>query len=76
MKKFPISKWINSINKMEDDDVKYLSGYRIAGDGSGDFEKFSDCATEKALKEYIRNCEEQIAMAKNILTRSGVAEEE
>lgn len=30
MKKFPISKWINSINKMEDDDVKYLSGYRIA----------------------------------------------
>ena len=58
-----IEKWINRIDRYTGN--LYLSGYRITGDGSGDFEKYSDSTTERCLRDYIDDCEDQVAIAKN-----------
>jgi len=66
-----IKNYINHIHKTKrfstiscrDEDSWYFEG-----DGTGDFEDGSDKTTPECLRNYIEDCEEQIALAKEHLS--------
>lgn len=62
-----IKDYINRISHYKDN--YYASGYMITGDGSGDFEERSDTTTEECLEAYIKDCEGQIQIAKELLEK-------
>jgi hypothetical protein len=62
-----IEKFILSISKHIKEEYfpveKIITDYIFTGDGAGDFEKHSDNASEKAVRNYIEYCQEQIKIA-------------
>lgn len=46
---------------------EYISKPYFLGDGEGDFEESSFNTTKSCLEEYIKHCNEQIALATTLL---------
>lgn len=67
-----ITKYITRINRFDTSfkpDALHSSRYSIIGDGEGDFAQYGSQATEECLEAYIKDCEEQIALAREMLEK-------
>jgi hypothetical protein len=67
-----IDRFINEIKKedlLNNYYEKLGDKYIFYGDGFGDFEERSDKTTKNCLENYIKDCEEQIKLAKEVLER-------
>lgn len=67
-----ITEYISFIRRFEELNPttgEFYTDYLICGDGMGDFEERSNQATEKCLENYIKECNNQIEIAKELLSK-------